>query len=209
MKFSEIERLFSQKVAEYLAKGFTIDVQSARSYGGEIGKVDLRNDDRIIRVAVRSKLSLLSDDELSDFYPERVLIRVSEMRYTRKEETEYDRTEGYPDSDFSVLEEQEWVCVSKTWFVTKEEAVGFIDKKKNRIYAQYDPWLVNQRFIPLRCDDLLVKIARRHRGMKSVTYEDVVGYVVQIPYRDWEGNHEVGHYIRVKSHGKRKEIKIL
>lgn len=206
MKFSEIERLFSEKVAEYLAKGYTIDVQSVRNYGGEFGKVDLRNDGRIIRVVVRNRISLLSDDKLSDFYPERVVIRVSEMRYTQKKETEYDRTESYPDSDFSVLEEQEWVRLSKTWFVTKEEAKAIVEKKRKRVCVKYDPWRVNQRFIPSRCDDLLVKIARRHRPLKNVTAEDVVGYVVQIPYSDWSGNHEVGHYIRVN---KRVVYKIL
>lgn len=204
MKFSEIERLFSQKVAEYLVKGYTIDVQTIRTYGREIGKVDLRNDRSVVRVAVEKRCSF-SDGKLSDYYYERIAFRVSEMPCIRNDKKPCDYTECYPDSAFTVLEETEWVCLSDTWFVTKEEAEKLLVKKQERSIRKYYEDQRNRQFLSWRSSDLLVKIARRYKGLKTVTFGDVIGYVIHEPYHDWDGDHEAGYYIRARN----KEIKIL
>ena len=50
MKFAEINARFTEKVAEYMAKGYTINTATMNGSQGELGKVDLTNGREIIRV---------------------------------------------------------------------------------------------------------------------------------------------------------------
>lgn len=205
MKFSEIERLYSQKVAEFLVQGYTIDVKGTRCYGREVGKVDLRNEDSVVRVAVEYRYARTKEDEdqFSIYFHNRILIRVSKMACPRIDNEKYNSVEYYPDSAFTVVEETEWVCLSDSWFVTIEEARSLLEKKKYRAQLDFVRYLTNK--VMIGKFDLLVKIARKYKGLKTVKFGDVIGYKVYKPYHDWDGDHESGYYIRAKN----KEIKIL
>lgn len=50
MKFAEINAIFTSKVAEYITKGYTINAPTMSGHQGEIGKVDLRKGEEVIRV---------------------------------------------------------------------------------------------------------------------------------------------------------------
>ena len=50
MKFESINRRFTETVAEWLAKGYTINTASMAGSQGEIGKIDLTDGKEIIRV---------------------------------------------------------------------------------------------------------------------------------------------------------------
>ncbi len=50
MKFAEINAIFTSKVAEYIANGYTINTATMSGHQGEIGKVDLRKGEEVIRV---------------------------------------------------------------------------------------------------------------------------------------------------------------
>ena len=50
MKFAEINAIFTAKVAEYIAQGYTINTNTMAGHQGEIGKVDLRKGEKVIRV---------------------------------------------------------------------------------------------------------------------------------------------------------------
>lgn len=66
MKFSEINAIFTQKVAEYIANGYTINANTMGGSQGEICKIDLRKGTEVIRV--------LLDTEHHDFREAVVLI---------------------------------------------------------------------------------------------------------------------------------------
>ena len=50
MKYADINALFTAKVAEFLSKGYVINSTSMAGHQGEIAKVDLRNENEIIRI---------------------------------------------------------------------------------------------------------------------------------------------------------------
>ena len=50
MKAIEIEKIYTDKIAEYLAKGYTINPATMSGHQGEIAKIDLKKDDEIIRI---------------------------------------------------------------------------------------------------------------------------------------------------------------
>lgn len=50
MKATEIEKIYTDKIAEYLAKGYTINPATMCGHQGEIAKIDLKKDGEIIRI---------------------------------------------------------------------------------------------------------------------------------------------------------------
>ena len=50
MKAKDIEKIYTAKVAEYLAKGYTINPATMSGHQGEIAKIDLKKGDEIIRI---------------------------------------------------------------------------------------------------------------------------------------------------------------
>lgn len=54
MKYADINKRFTEIVAEYIGKGYTINSSSMRGSQGETAKVDLTNGTEIIRILVSS-----------------------------------------------------------------------------------------------------------------------------------------------------------
>ena len=61
MKFAEINAIFTSKVAEYIAQGYTINTNTMAGHQGEIGKVDLRKGEEVIRVLLDTEHRNLRD----------------------------------------------------------------------------------------------------------------------------------------------------
>lgn len=55
MKHTEIEAIFTAKVTEYIANGYTINLSTMSGSEGEIGKVDLRKGEEVIRILLEDK----------------------------------------------------------------------------------------------------------------------------------------------------------
>ena len=50
MKKHEIEAIFTAKVQEYIAKGYTISTTTMSGHQGEIAKIDVTNGEELIRI---------------------------------------------------------------------------------------------------------------------------------------------------------------
>ena len=71
MKFTEINAIFTAKVAEYIAKGYVFSTYTMAGHQGEIGKVDLRNENEIVRINLQSNHNF--EDHL---YADQVILTV-------------------------------------------------------------------------------------------------------------------------------------
>jgi uncharacterized protein YeeX (DUF496 family) len=61
MKFAEINRRYTEAVAEWLAKGYTINTATMSGTQGEFAKIDLTDGKEIIRVVVAAYVKKLRD----------------------------------------------------------------------------------------------------------------------------------------------------
>lgn len=52
MKFNEINRIYTEKVTEWMAKGYSINVKTMKGSQGEIARIDLTNGKDIVRIFV-------------------------------------------------------------------------------------------------------------------------------------------------------------
>ena len=55
MKHTEIEAIFTAKVTEYIQKGYIFNLTTMSGSQGEIGSVDLRKGDEVLRILLESK----------------------------------------------------------------------------------------------------------------------------------------------------------
>lgn len=55
MKFAEINAIYTRKVAEYIANGYTINTNTMAGHQGEIAKIDVRKGTEVIRILMDSE----------------------------------------------------------------------------------------------------------------------------------------------------------
>ena len=123
MKFSEIEKVYTQKVSEYLAKGYSISTATMRGIEREYSKIDLRKGDDLVRIMIVRDYKTRTwrgvenfDFESVNWFPYYVSIVVSRMDLEAFEvkEFQYDETHIFWNSDFEVVEELKFTEISKT-----------------------------------------------------------------------------------------------
>ena len=50
--FEDIEKLFTEKVAQYIANGYTVNANTMSGHQGEVCKFDLRKGDEVVRILI-------------------------------------------------------------------------------------------------------------------------------------------------------------
>lgn len=156
MKYIEIEKLFTETVAKFLADGWTFHTKSMAGHQGEIAKVDLQNDGDVIRVILRVDM-----DPLCRNYGEIVT-----NRHVGKA--------GNPhiwNNDGEVLESRKFYQVDEDWFVGSEEEFGKIRRKRNE---RHDASRIFDRKLGERCNRIAWRWVKRNRK-KSARLSDIVG----------------------------------
>lgn len=123
MKYEEINKRFTQKVAEWLVKGYVINTSTMGGSQGEIGKVDLTNGDEIIRVFAQSFREF--DEEKEFCYYEGVEIVVGKVTDEVKPNSEKDYWVVW-NSHLEVVSTERFYLIGENrnykWYGTKEEA---------------------------------------------------------------------------------------
>ena len=114
MKYADINALFTQKVAEYIGKGYVINSTTMAGHQGEIAKVDLRNDHEIIRIwfgtayrNFRDGLTVMVGRTTNERLMQPMTSRRSDTLWTNDLEVIEERTfwqmqKGYREVDFYV-----------------------------------------------------------------------------------------------------------
>lgn len=132
MKKAELNNIFTAKVTEYLAKGYTIYTDSMAGHQGETAKVDLTNGEEVIRI-------LLEDGPVWDKVTGTHYNRVYSVKVGRATEVQ----EGIGGKDIwndklEILDQEDYYLPS--WkdtdhLVSKEEAAANWKKRRERARA--------------------------------------------------------------------------
>ena len=204
MKFAEINARFTQIVAEYMGKGYTINTASMAGSQGEIGKVDLTNGTEIIRVLLGTfnhPCTRINGRFYSFEGIELIVGRVTDkitpnssstFQTAWNEHLERLHTEGF----YQIGREKRG---GGKWYGTKEEAMAQQDKNWNRIIA----WNVDStKDLTDAAKRIVLPFVRRQQGCKSVREAEITS-VKKCTYIHVEGSHVVDYarYI-VEARGK-------
>lgn len=133
MKYAELNKRFTEVVAEYMAKGYVINTATMDGSQGEIAKVDLTDGKEILRVRLKS---LGYESERLEngyyFYGEGIALTVG--RNNKVTPNSHDTWRTLWDNECEVIFEEKWYRAGRDnrWLVTREEAIEICKKQYDR-----------------------------------------------------------------------------
>lgn len=172
MKKADLNTIFTAKVTEYLAKGYTIYTDSMAGHQGEIAKVDLTNGEEVIRI-------LLEDGPVWDKVTGIYYDRVYSVKVGRATELSWDNTIW--NNKLEILDQEDYYQPSwedTGYLVSKEEATANWKKKMERAKEKHTSTVTIK-------DDKATKKAllpyiHRLDGCKSVKVRHITGVEKEI-----------------------------
>lgn len=177
MKMVEINKMFSDKVAEYLMNGYTICPQSMSGHQGEIGKVDLIKGTELIRIWLNSESSYNWSDDTA-WHDTIIFLRVSRWNHPVKK--------ILPDmtvwnSDLEHIEEYSFYQITRwggDWYVDSLEEALRIQHLRHVRWRNVNE--SGKTLTTMYADDKFKKIAanymKRKQGYQRVSWDKL--YVI-------------------------------
>lgn len=194
MKFSEIEKIFSSRVAFYLNAGYRINAGTMRGTQGEVAKIDLTNDCEVIRVWLK-KTWAVEDISIHRFFPEFVKIVIGRANI---DSVRFDDILGYDrdlwDDDFEEVETMLWYQVGKNWYLNEEEVRSILPIKEERMNRAKDSYDYGCVVFPPEITGKIVKNLKKRKCFRGVKpYEISV-----VHFLDNKSGREIGYYAKIR-----------
>lgn len=186
MKFNAINKMFTEKVAEYIAKGYIINTGTMGGSQGEIGKVDLVKDKELIRIWLNSESAGNWMDD-NAFHGNMVFLRVSKWN---QEFTNHNFDTVWM-RDLTHLEELKFYKVDtyKDWYIDDlDEAIKFQKIRQSRYFDK--PFKNAPEYLEMTdaVKEIASNIMKRKHGYSRISRDELrvrksnKGYTVL--YRD-------------------------
>lgn len=171
MKFADINKRFTEIVAEYIAKGYTINTKTMDSCGGigVFAGVDLTNGEEIIRVYIKDKhyFDVASDDFIS--YDMFCIVVGRDTRNAPINEPK----RGYIDNDrIEIISEETYYQIAdKDFFGTREDSEKQQKKRHERIRARHI--YKGRKTFPESANTAVLSFMQRQKGCKTIKLADI------------------------------------
>ena len=170
MKFAEINKKFTAKVAEYIAQGWTINAGTMAGHQGEIAKIDLTDGKDIIRVMLDTKYT--HDHIGNRFY---CLDKVQLIVGRATDSVRINESRDFDtiwNNRLDVIYCEEFYKIGRgrpDWYGTKEETMAAQDKNLDRYMAAQE----SKEQLPDKAKAIILPLIRRMPKCKSVTIRDI------------------------------------
>ena len=168
MKYADINRAYTNKVAEYMLQGYRINTNTMRGCGGEIAKVDLTNGTEVIRV------------ELTRFYKTVVsglTINVGIVKENRGHKIHPDTNCDDIIWETVTIESINYIALGddRNWYITEEEYNGEIKRKKAiRMKRDWDNDKLEEKYLDVdKYAKIVLPYINRQRGLKTAKLKDI------------------------------------
>lgn len=198
---AELTKVFSDKVAKLLRKGYVIDIDHMSGSQGEIAKVIFIKGNAHYQLIMESKSDYTLD------YGESVVIHFG--KYTEDESVVYPHSTLWI-SRFDTIWSMTVIKITENYYVTEELAQAFRAKKKSRMEAKYS---TKSNAVDLnRYGKVLLACVRKQKGYKSLKLTDILSASYWTEY-DWHTKAIIGHSYIIKiskldKYGKNINLKV-
>lgn len=194
MKYNDIMKKFTDKIAEYINKGYILDCKNMRSLGGrEEAKLDLTNGKETIRVYLESdsKCDYDDEDKYSFFSCHYLILTVGKI------------PTSFIWTNLEVISREEFYLIGgKDFYGSEEDARKAQRKSIERYYARNVD--KTKRFSE-EAKKVVLPFVRRQPKCKTVKLSDITK-VVREDNRRWDnmrsnygyGNSEYGYFVYAK-----------
>lgn len=167
MKYSDINKKFTEIVSGYIARGYTINTQSMGGSQGEVCRMDLTLGDELIRVWISDVSNTWSPGDWNGYI---VRIHVGKWKLLSKMSGEC--IVWYRDIDI-INEYTYYVIDRNNWYVESlEEALELQEKRKKRFYNNlYSPQ--SKTYTDDAHKDIAARYLRRKHGYKRISRDKI------------------------------------
>lgn len=198
MKFEQINRRFTEKVAEMLSQGYIMNATTMGGSQGEIAKVDLTDGKKIIRVMLSTEHNW---ERIGDrFYTfDKVILTVG----TNTDKVRIHGSDRFCDTIWNqhladiVTEEFYQIGRRGNWYGTKEEAVAQQDKAMKRLDLEKGGKDITSE----ASARIVLPFIRRQPRCKSVTVSDIEKIEKKVMYfYDERDSRPVKYIVTARGH---------
>jgi len=181
MKFAEINKKYTEKVASYMAMGYTINTATMSGSQGEIAHIDLTNGKEIIRVMLESKSEHEIDREKEKWYSFDVT-QIVVGRCTDKVTPNSDDTwQTLWNSHLEIISCEKFYKIGRNGFYgTKEESMNQQKKHIERYRANH---IKNEKVFSDSAKEIVLPFMKRQPKCKSIKVSDIEN-VKKVIYED-------------------------
>lgn len=179
---AELTKVFSDKVAELLRKGYIIDTDHMSGSQGEIAKVIFTKNNAHYQLAMTE-----GRNNCKDYYSK--VIRITLGKYNQEESSVTPDTTLWMDHDFDTTWQFTVIQITENFFASEDLAETFNSKASDRRIARHIPYYTDKDIN--RYGKALLACVRKQRGYKSTKLSDIASIRRYDEY-DYN-NHYTGH----------------
>ena len=174
MKAVDIEAIFTAKVEEYIAKGYTLNTTTMSGHQGEVAKVDVRKGNEIIRILITSE----SEWGVEGTIQATKLTVGRAQKQIRKSRPFDTMCTTIWNNELDIIEERVWYSVDSNadcFSEDKAEILAQHDKqmKRYRIHSEIEPYGRIWNIESEAAKKIALRFVRRQPKSKSVKIEDI------------------------------------
>ena len=163
----DLDTMFSNKVAEYLAKGYHINTATMGGSQGEIAKVDLRKGDEILRIYL---------DNCRENFTDYVVLIVGRC-VDRLHNNGYDSWDTIWNNRLEIIEEQKFYVLSRYgnsvgYYGTKADIEAINKKRLARLTMRSDANAAEKVELE-KCKKVALSIMKKVPGNKTIKEDQI------------------------------------
>lgn len=182
MKRTELDTIFTNKVNEYLARGYVFNTNTMGGSQGEIAHVDLRKDDEILRVVMDREYDWHNGDK----------IHILVGRNTNHVNLSRESRETVWNSDLEIIEDLVFAKIAENWYASEEEGAAANALKNKRYSSRHIP---AEKDLPVTAS--LIRALKNRKGFTNATRNNITvrrcaaGYKVIMAGRNGSNKQEL------------------
>ena len=166
MRFADINRVYTEKVAEWMAKGYGINAGTMGGSQGEIAHIDLTNGHEIVRIVMER------ESTWGETCSDRIVVRVGKVTDTSIKPNSNDSWQTIWNNKLEIVDETSFYIIDRDngWYGTLEDAKEMTEKMMSRYQSKNDSEDVTE--LPRR-KEIVLKSIRRMKGFKNARPVDI------------------------------------
>lgn len=175
MKFESINRRYTEVIAEWMAKGYTINTATMGGSQGEVGKIDLTDGKEIIRVMLDSFGKPC--EKIGDRYYHMEGVDLIVGRVTDKVTPNgSDTWENIWNEHLEILASEKFYEIGRArrsrekWYGTRDEAIAQQNKSSARYSGRYNP---EREELSEAAKEIVLPFVRRQPRCKTVKASEI------------------------------------
>lgn len=181
----DIDKKYTEKIMEYLNKGYTIHTNTMNGSQGELAKVDLTNGKEVIRIYM---------DRTYIGFSDKVIVILVGRNTCKLYDSESDIIWN---SKLEIIEKMEFVKIGENYYIPKEDFAEIHKKRRKRINKYSDDYITY--IFHDEAKKIILPFVKRQPKCKSARLSDIKEVKKTVSKNRYTNKYETKYYVTVKN----------